>query len=67
MKSRTIATCSVAALSLAAVPLAQASSPPRDATFEHHVDRSYDGKQPRLVEHSPDRVHLDRSIDVRDR
>jgi Ni/Co efflux regulator RcnB len=66
-KSRTLAVAgSVAALSFAAVPIAQA------ATTHHHptaarVDASRDAKGVRHVDRTPDRTRADSPRDVRDR
>jgi hypothetical protein len=66
LKSRTFAVAgSIAALSLAAVPIAQAAATHAPATAPR-VDASRDAKGARHLDRSPDRSSKDRSRDVRD-
>ena len=69
MKPRTIAIASsIAALSFAAAPIAQAASTTHHPTgTQSRVDRSRDASGVRHVDRTPDRTSADRSKDVRDR
>jgi hypothetical protein len=67
MRSRAIAG-SIAALSFAAVPIAQAASTTHDpATTAARVDHSPDAAGVRHVDKTPDKTSADRSVDRRDR
>ena len=69
MRSRSIAIAgSIAALSFAAVPIAQAASATHHpTTTTARVDRSRDAAGVRHVDRTPDRTGADRSVDRRDR
>jgi hypothetical protein len=69
MRSRTIAIAgSIAALSFAAVPIAQAASTTHHpAATAARVDGSRDARGVRHVDKSPDKTSADRSVDKRDR
>ena len=69
MRSRTLAIAgSIAALSFAAVPIAQAASTTHHpATTAVRVDRSRDASGVRHVDRTPDTTSADRSVDKRDR
>jgi hypothetical protein len=69
MRSRTIAIAgSIAALSFAAVPIAQAASSTHyPATTAARVDHSRDAARAHHVDKTPDKTNADRSVDRRDR
>ena len=69
MRSRTIAIAgSIAALSFAAVPIAQAASTTHHpATTPARVDLSRDAAGVRHVDKTPDKTSADRSVEKRDR
>ena len=69
MRSRSIAIAgSIAALSFAAVPIAQAApTTQHPATTTARVDRSRDAGGVRHIDRTPDRTSADRSVDRRDR
>jgi Ni/Co efflux regulator RcnB len=73
LKSRTIAIAgSIAALSFAAVPVAQAATPHHNGARAARVDTSRDARGDRHSDRTPDRTSRDRSSpdrsrDIRDR
>jgi hypothetical protein len=68
LKSRTIAIAgSIAALSFAAVPIAQAATPHHTPSRAERVDRSRDARGVRHHDRTPDRASRDISRDIRDR
>jgi hypothetical protein len=67
MKPRTIAIAgSIAALSFAAAPLAQAAASHKTPAIETRVDRSRDASGVRHLDRSPDKASIDASRDIRD-
>ena len=68
VRPRTIALAgSIAALSFAAVPIAQAAIPHEKPGVETRLDRSRDARHVRHVDRSRDTRSLDHSRDIRDR
>jgi len=68
LKPRTIAIAgSIAALSFAAAPIAQAASSTHHPTPAQSRDRSRDRSGARHFDRTPDRTSTDRSTDGRDR
>jgi hypothetical protein len=68
LKSRTIAIAgSIAALSFAAVPIAQAATPHHKPPGAARVDASRDPSGARHFDRTPDRNRKDTSRDIRDR
>jgi hypothetical protein len=68
LKPRTIAIAgSIAALSFAAAPIAQAASATHHPTAAQSRDRSRDRSGARHHDRTPDRTSADRSADGRDR
>jgi Ni/Co efflux regulator RcnB len=68
LKSRTIAiAASIAALSFAAVPLAQAATTTHPMTRDSQVDKSGDRQLDKSKDNSKDKSSVDRHRDIRDR